>query len=144
MYWLLGLLQEAANRNEDQQYAMRTTGLHSRKVNKQANKLQSGFAGYKVKIVLTDKGIFLQSMHTSLFFGSWGMTPCQYLQTQALDSPCLHVCHQTCVHFYNNSYMNWKEMSYSWILFNKITIYLYDCKHCSALWYYVIFFLQFL
>ena len=49
------------------------------------------------------------------------LSPSQYPETQALDSPSLHVCHQTCVHFYNNSYMDWKEMSYSGILFNKIT-----------------------
>lgn len=79
----------------------------------QAKKQQSGFAGYKGNQQSSksttnclDWTLFLQSMHMSLLFGSLGRTPSQYLQTQALNSPSLHVCHQTCVHFYNNSYVN--------------------------------------
>lgn len=62
--------------------------------------------------------------------GSLGMTPSQYLQTHALDSPSLPVCHQTCVHFYTNIDMKWLEISYYGILFNKIT---YICMIVSRI-----------
>lgn len=62
--------------------------------------------------------------------GSLGMTPSQYLQTHALDSPSLPGCHQTCVHFYTNFYMKWLEISYYGILFNKIT---YICMIVSRI-----------
>lgn len=62
--------------------------------------------------------------------GSSGMTPSQYLQTHALDSPPLPVCHQTCVHFYTNFDMKWLEISYYGILFNKIT---YICMIVSRI-----------
>lgn len=60
--------------------------------------------------------------------GSFGLTPSQH-HKPLIHPPSLFAI-RPCVHFYTNFYMNWTEISYYGILFNKIT---YICMIVSRI-----------